>query len=273
MKRSVYNMLIVISVLLIVTFYFGPILWTILMSLRPEEEVYSVSLPSQIIFDRYARVFTSDRYIPTFINSIQISAIVVPSIVLVAAPAAYAIARFRIIRGRSLFFIFYLTMMMMPPVAIAGYIYTLLNDWKLYDTISGLSLVYIGFFTPFAIWILTSYFRGIPVEVEEAALIDGASRFDIFRRIILPISLPGIAVTLILCYILVWSEFLIAFTVTLTYASRPVTIGTLLFIGVLELRWSEVATAAIISIIPVLIVVFLTNRYIVGGLVGAIIRG
>lgn len=273
MKFNLYKVLLCISIVLVVVFYFGPIFWTILISLKPEEEVYSLSLPSTLIFDRYYKVFLSDRFIPTFLNSFKIAFVTTPLLILIALPSSYAIARFREFKGRSFVFTFFLVMMLLPQVAIAGYIYNMLSDLGLYDTIPGLIITYSGLFTPFAIWILTSYFRGVPKEIEEAALVDGASKLSVLTRVILPISLPGIAVTAILCFIIIWSEFFIAFTSTLTYNARPVTIGTLLFVGVYELRWSEVATAALIATLPVLILAFLTSKYIVRGLTAAIIRG
>ncbi|MEM0111849.1 MAG: carbohydrate ABC transporter permease [Candidatus Parvarchaeota archaeon] len=273
MKVNSFSILLCIGVMLVILFYFGPIFWAVLMSLRPEEEVYSLSLPSRLIFERYYIVATSDKYIPTFFNSLKATAIATPLVVLIASPASYVIARMREIKGRVAFFMFYLLMMFLPPVALAGYLYELLINMKLYDTIPGLILVYSGLFTPFAIWILSSYFRGIPKEIEEAAMVDGASRLQMLFKIILPISLPGVAVTSILVFISVWSEFLIANTITLTYNSRPVTLGVLMFAGVLEMRWSEIATAAIIGMMPVMIIAFLTSRYIVRGLSAAIIRG
>jgi ABC-type glycerol-3-phosphate transport system permease component len=273
MRISLYKVLLLIAIIFIIIFYFGPVFWAILISLKPEEEVYSINLPSRIMFDRYYSVLLSGKFLPTFLNSFKIASAATPLTVFLASPAAYAIARFREFKGRTGIFIFFLILMLLPYVAITGYIYSMLAGLGLYDTIPGVVLTYIGLFTPFAIWILSSYFRGIPKEVEEAALVDGASRLSILTRVILPISLPGIAVTAILCFILIWSEFLVAFTITLTYNARPVTIGTLLFIGVYELRWSEVATAAIISTIPILVIVFLTSKYIIRGITAAVIRG
>lgn len=273
MKLAVYRMMLYIGALAVVIFYFGPIFWTILTSLKPETEVYSLSLPSTIVIDRYIKVITSDRYIPTLYNSLRITLITVPLTLMVSSPAAYAIARFAEFRIRGALFLLFLVLAFLPHVAIAGYIYSLLTDMGLYDTVAGLIFTYTGVFTPITIWILTSYFRGIPKEIEEAALVDGASKRGVFIRIILPLSLPGIAIVGIICFILVWSEFLLAFTTTLTYNARPVTIGTLLFVGLLELQWSEVATAAMISIVPVVIMAFLTSTYIVRGLISGIIKG
>lgn len=273
MRIGLYNILLFIAVVFIVIFYFGPFFWTILISLKPEEEVYSIGLPSKFMFDRYYKVLLSDRFIPTFLNSFKIAFATTPLIVLIASPAAYAIARFKEFRGRTGVFILFLVLMLLPHVAIAGYIYNMLTGLGLYDTIPGVVLTYTGLFTPFAIWTLSSYFRSVPKEIEEAAFMDGASRLSILTRVILPISLPGIAVTTILCFILIWSEFLVAFTITLTYNARPVTIGTLLFVGLYELQWSEVATAAIIATIPVLVIAFLTSKYIIRGLIAAVIRG
>lgn len=273
MKVRSYNILLFVGVVFVILFYFGPIFWAILMSLRPEEEIYSLSLPSKLVFDRYYRVATSDKFIPTLFNSLKATVVVTPLTVLISSPAAYAIARIREFKGRAWLFMFYLVLMFLPPVAIAGYLYNLLTSIGLYDTIPGLIVTYAGLYTPFAIWVLSSYFRGIPQEIEEAAMIDGASRSQMLFRIILPMSLPGIAVSSILVFILVWSEFIIANTITLTYNSRTVTLGVLMFAGVLEMKWSEIATAAIIGMIPVIVIAFLTSKYIVRGLTAAVIRG
>lgn len=272
MRTRIYRVLLYYGVLSIVIFYFGPVFYTILTSLKPETEVYSIGMPSRILPDRYIKVLTSDRYLPTFINSLIITLITTPLLLIFSTPAAYAIARFTEFRRRGVLFAFFLSLAFLPHVAIAGYIYSFITSLGLYDTVTGLILTYSGLFTPITIWILTSYFIGIPREIEEAAFIDGASRRVVLFKISLPLSLPGISVAGIICFILVWSEFLLAFTTTLTYNSRPVTIGTLLFVGLLELQWSEVATAALISILPVVIMSFFTSKYIIRGLAGVIIK-
>lgn len=198
------------------------------------------------------------------------SLIATPFILAVASPAAFAITRVKELKGRTWIFMFFLLFMLLPPVAIVGYLYLLLGELKLFDSIIGLSLVYTAWLTPFAIWILSSYLRGVPKELEEAAIVDGASKFQLFLRVILPVALPGIIVTGIISFVNIWQEFLIAFSLTTTNAARTVTIGSLMFVGLYELKWSEVMTASIVATIPVAIVTFVAQKYIVRGLIAGI---
>jgi len=257
-----------------VTFYLGPYFFAILTSLKPEAEVYILSLPSRFVFERYVKVITYYEYFPAMLNSIVIAACAVPLILILASPAAYAITRLRELKGRSLFFMLFLVMMLLPLPAVIGYLYLFTTLIGVYDTKFGVILVYSGIFTPLAVWILSTYFRGVPKELEEAAMIDGASRFRVFSSVLLPVSVPGLVVTAIISFIIIWSEFIVAFTITLTLQSRTVTVGTFLFTGTLyELNWPEVAAASVIATIPVAIVAFLTQRYIVKGLISGVVRG
>ncbi|MDW8021392.1 MAG: carbohydrate ABC transporter permease [Nitrososphaerota archaeon] len=273
MKSISYKTFLYIGITILTIFYLGPFLFTVMTSLKPEAEVYSLSLPSQLIFDRYVDVITYPEYLPAMLNSIIVSVCTVPLILLLASPAAYAITRFRELKGRSLFFMLFLIMMLLPLPAVIGYLYLFTSSVGIYDTKLGVILVYAGIFTPLAVWILSTYFRGVPKELEEAAMIDGASMFKIFTSVILPVSLPGLAVTTIISFISIWSEFIVAFTITLSLESRTVTVGTFVFTGTLyELNWPEVAAASVIATIPVAIVAFMMQRYIVKGLISGIIR-
>lgn len=273
MKNISYKALLYVGVVVLAAFYLGPYLFAVITSLKPEAEVYSLSLPSRLIFDRYIRVITYQEYLPAMRNSIIISVCTVPLILLLSSPAAYAITRIREFKGRSLFFMIFLVMMLLPLPAVIGYLYLFTTSVGIYDTLVGMILVYTGIFTPLAVWILSTYFRGVPRELEEAAMIDGASSFRIFRSILLPVSLPGLAVIAIISFISIWSEFIVAFTITLSLQSRTVTVGTFVFTGTLyELNWPEVAAASIIATIPVAMVAFVMQRYIIRGIISGVVR-
>jgi len=149
---------------------------------------------------------------------------------------------------------------------MTGYIHLLISSSRLYNTVTGLVITYAALRSAVMIWLLFSYVKGIPIEVEEAALIDGCDTFQIFTRIVLPLTLPGLGVAAIFCFISLWGEFVIAFSITMTNAARTVPIGTLLFTGVYELNWGEIATACTIATIPPIILALIAQKFIIGGL-------
>ena len=192
-------------------------------------------------------------------------------VVLLGTPAAYAFARFEMWRRDDLF-LFILATRMAPPVCLVIPFYLIYSRLGLIDTHIGLIIAYLTFNLSFYVWVLRSFCRDLPVELEEAAMVEGYPRWQVLRRIVLPLLRPGIVATAVLCFIFAWNEFLFAFMLGgATVKTLPVAIPTL--ITTQGVKWGEMAIVGIVALVPILIVVFLLQRHIVRGLTLGAVKG
>jgi multiple sugar transport system permease protein len=192
-------------------------------------------------------------------------------VVIIGTPAAYAFARFEIWRRDDLF-LFILATRMAPPVCLVIPFYLIYSKLGLIDTYVGLTIAYLTFNLSFYVWVLRSFCRDLPVELEEAAMVEGYPRWQVLRRIVLPLLRPGIVATAVLCFIFAWNEFLFAFMLGgKTVKTLPVAIPTL--ITTQGVKWGEMAIVGIVALVPILIVVFLLQRHIVRGLTLGAVKG
>jgi multiple sugar transport system permease protein len=268
--RVIYWIVFVSALAVITIFYIGPLIWVILVSLRPEVERFSFSLPSSITWERYSAVLFDYRFYPTLINSIKVCLVTTAAVLLVATPASYAIVRLKRLKLRGPIFMLFLLTFIFPGIAYLGYIYSVISSAGLFNTISGLIVVYSSLQVSGSIWLLSSFMRGIPVEVEEAGLIDGCNNRQVFTRIILPLMLTGLGITAIFTFIGVWGEFTIMYSITMTNSARTVTGGVIQFTGVHELNWSEISTASVIAMIPPVALALAAQKFIISGLTAGI---
>jgi multiple sugar transport system permease protein len=192
-------------------------------------------------------------------------------VLLVAMPAAYYTARHRF-RGRGLFLLIVLITQMLQPTALIVGIYKEFLSFHLINTVWALILVNAGFNMAFAVWILNAYFQSIPVELEEAAMVDGSSRLGTLRRITLPLAMPGVVTALIFTFIAAWNEFIVALTLTTSNNVMPLTVRLDMFIGQYTVDWQHLFGASVVATIPVLILFALIERRVVGGLTAGSIR-
>jgi len=192
-------------------------------------------------------------------------------VVIIGTPAAYAFARFEIWRRDDLF-LFILATRMAPPVCLVIPFYLIYSKLGLIDTYVGLIIAYLTFNLSFYVWVLRSFCRDLPIELEEAAMVEGYPRWQVLRRIVLPLLRPGIVATAVLCFIFAWNEFLFAFMLGgKTVKTLPVAIPTL--ITTQGVKWGEMAIVGIVALVPILIVVFLLQRHIVRGLTLGAVKG
>lgn len=192
-------------------------------------------------------------------------------VVLIGTPAAYAFARFEMWRRDDLF-LFILATRMAPPVCLVIPLYLIYSKLGLIDTYVGLTVAYLTFNLSFYVWVLRSFCRDLPVELEEAAMVEGYPRWQVLRRIVLPLLRPGIVATAVLCFIFAWNEFLFAFMLGgKAVKTLPVAIPTL--ITTQGVKWGEMAIVGIVALAPILIVVFFLQRHIVRGLTLGAVKG
>lgn len=248
-----------------------PIWWMIVVSARSRVELFD--RPDFIIrsfyFQNYTNVINKPSYQGYMVNSIIIATSNALLVTVLALLATYALSRFKLAGTDNIFF-WTITNRMAPPAAFLLPLYIMFSVRVggvpiLYDSRLGLILLYCVFNLPFAIWLLKGVMDGIPIELDEAAMIDGAGTFGIIRLVIVPLAAPGMAVTAILSWVFAWNEYLFAATLTNVNA-RTITTGLAEFVTVTGTNWGEMAAVAALTLIPSIIFVTLAQRYIVMGL-------
>lgn len=246
----------------------------LLASVRPEAALFSGrSLWSGApILDHYRALFTDRDFLVPIRNSLVVAGATTALCVAVGSAAAYALTRLEF-RGKQAVLGFVLAVTMFPQISIVSPLYLLLRALGLIDTYPGLVLPYLTFAMPLAVWLLASFFRQLPRELEEAALVDGATRWQTFSRILLPLAAPGIATTAILTFIYCWNEFLFALSFTLGPERQTVPVAIALFRGQYQVPWGEILAGAVVATLPVAAVVLLFQRRIVQGLTSGAVKG
>lgn len=249
-----------------------PIYWLFVVSARSRVELFGG--PSFIQTTFFAENYTKPLFNPTFqkymLNSITIATANALLVSFLALTATYALSRWRLQGDENIFF-WTITNRMAPPAAFLLPLFLLftrvfkLGDWSLFDTRLGLILLYCVFNLPFAIWLMKGIIDGIPIELDEAALVDGANTWTVLTKIIAPLAAPGIAITAILSWVFAWNEYLFAATLT-SVDARTITTGLAEFVTVTGTNWGEMAAVAMLALLPALLFLALVQRYIVMGL-------
>ncbi len=260
-------------VLALVIFSLLPIYFFIVTSLKTEAAALSLP-PSYLFFDytvrNYVRVFTEQPFALYLFNSLAISALTVFFSLVLGAPCAYAFSRlsFRF-KEQSMFMI--LTMRMMPPICLALPFFTMFNELGMMDSRFGLSMVYLSFALPMVIWMMKVFFDAIPISLEEAACIDGASPIVVFWKVALPLVRQGLVTSGILIWVLSWNEFLFAMVLTRRWAkTAPVAINNLMRYQ--ELNWSQVAAGSVSVMAPAVLIALLLRKYLIKGWVSGAVK-
>ncbi len=281
-QRSVQHVVIAVAAVVLLVWTLFPFVWILLTSLKNPGDI--ISVPPKFVFtpttDNYAALVLGEQrgqYSSTrpdfplfFLNSVIISLGAVALSMAASIPAAYALARFDFPLKNALAFVF-MSFRFVPFIAFVIPLYLLYQRFDLYNTHLGLILAYQLITLPFTIWMLRSFFMEIPSEIQEAAKIDGCSWFGVLTRVILPLSMPGISVTVILGFIFCWN----AFNYPLMLAGRqtfPVTVGAIQFISYEQVLWGQMAAATIVAALPQLLLSLLVQKYIVRGLTMGAVR-
>ncbi len=260
------------SILLLIWIF--PLLWAALVSLKSENEV--LAYPPNFVFDPIAQnykdaLFGDISIVQSLITSVIISVSTTVLTIMLAVPAAYAFARLMLLGKKTLGF-YTLSTQMVPPVGLVIPYFLILNRISWLDTYHGMIIVYLTFSLPFAIWLLVSYMEDIPLEMEEAAFLDKASRLQALWYIIIPQVRGGIAVTIIFVFLNAWNEFLFAVQLG-GNTVRPVTVAMYNFVSVEQTLWAKLSAAALIAMLPVLIIGIVAQKQIVKGLTLGAIKG
>jgi multiple sugar transport system permease protein len=263
-----------IGILVVILYALIPVAWITSLSLKKPEEIIDRKFFSGFSFENYEAVFSDDTFLAALINSIGIATIATLISIVLAALAAYATSRLDF-TGKFVILSGALAVAMFPPISIVGSLFDMWRAIGLYDTWLGLIIPYMTFTLPLAIYILSAFFREIPWELEQAAQVDGATPFQAFRKIIVPLAAPGVFTAAILVFIFAWNDFIFATTLTSTDAARTVPAALAFFTGASQFEQpiGAVAAAAVVVTIPIIIMVFIFQRRIVAGLTAGAVKG
>jgi multiple sugar transport system permease protein len=265
----------IILTIFIVVYALIPLLWILSLSFKSPATVTDGKLiPSDFSWENYSTIFTTGVFVKPLINSIGITIISTVIAVSLATLAAYAIARLDF-PGKRLVLSAALAIAMFPPISIVGPIFNIWRNIGLYDTWPGLIIPYMTFALPMAIWTLSAFFREIPWELEQAAGVDGATPFQAFRKVIVPLAAPGVFTSAILVFFFAWNDFVFAITLTSTDRSRTVPAALNFFTGASQFQQptGAISAAAIVVTIPIIILVLAFQRRIVAGLTSGAVKG
>jgi multiple sugar transport system permease protein len=268
-----------IAILAVLVLALVPVVWLASLSLKPPDAVADQSFfPSEISFENYESLFTggiSDSpFVKPLINSVVIALTTTAISIVLASFAAYAIARLEF-PGKRLILVGALAIAMFPPISTVGPLFDMWRAIGLYDTYPGLIIPYLTFSLPLAIYVLVAFFREIPWELEQAAQVDGATPFQAFRKVIVPLAAPGVFTAAILVFIFAWNDFLFAISLTSSDASRTVPAALAFFTG--ESSFTQptgsIAAAAVLVTVPIIVFVLFFQRRIVAGLTAGAVKG
>lgn len=259
-----------IILMLALIFFLSPVVWMLLTSFKTQAEVFSnppVFVPGQFNFDNYVKALAPSPEGSGALAAIRDSLIVSLSTAVVSvgfgALAAYSMARYR--TGGDQFSFWILSTRMFPPVASALPLFLIFRDIKILDTYWALIFANTVFNLPFAVWLLKGFIEETPVELEEAALIDGTTVFGAFWRVTLPLIAPGIVASLLFTFVFTWNEFMFALLMTRRIV-RPLTVVIPTLVGGHEILWGQIAAAGVIAVIPGILLALFLQRYLIRGL-------
>jgi multiple sugar transport system permease protein len=265
-----------VGILLVVMYALIPVIWIVSLSLKKTENIADGKyLPTGgISFENYTSLFDSGEFVRPLLNSIIAAGLATLFSIILAAMAAYAIARLDF-PGKTAILAGALALAIFPPISVVGSLFDLWRTIGLFDTLPGLIIPYMTFALPLAIYTLSAFFREIPWELEQAAQIDGATPWQAFTKVIVPLATPGVFTAAILVFIFAWNDFLFAITLTSTDASQTVPAAMAFFTGSSQFAdpTGAIAAAAVVVTVPIIIMVLIFQRRIVAGLTAGAVKG
>ncbi len=264
-----------LAILAYIAFALFPLFWLLKVSVTPNDLLYSEGVrmwPSRATWDHYRFVIENSAFPTFFKNSVIVAGSTALAVTVLSSLSGYALSRFRF-KGKYWIVALMLITQMFPLVMLVAPIFKMLSPLGLTNSLTGLVIVYTAFNVPFATFLMQSFFDGSPKDLEEAAMIDGASRFTAFRQIILPLTLPGIAATLGFVFTAAWSELLFALMLISGNQSATFPVGLLTFVSKFSVDFGQMMAAGVLALIPACLFFLLIQRYLVQGLTAGAVKG
>jgi multiple sugar transport system permease protein len=262
-KAGTYALLLA----LIVVFFF-PVIWIFLTSIKTTGEIYAwppVFIPTEPTLAHYKAVLFGSNLGRYIVNSIIVSSLSTVAIIFLGSLAGYGLGRVRF-RGSAVLMVFFLALSMFPQLTIVPSIFIWFRNAGLLNNYLGLILAYTALFLPLALWIMTTYFRTIPDEIEDSAKMDGCGAFRFIWQILVPLSIPGVVAGALVVFILSWMEFFLALIILAKDKLRTATVGIALYPGEYAFPWELITTATLLAIIPIFLLTVFFQKQIIGGL-------
>jgi multiple sugar transport system permease protein len=267
LRRRLADLLTYLGLAVAMVFFLAPFFWIVTTSLKGNEDFFSfppVWIPAEPSLAHYWALFTRASGGRYFANSLVISTLSMVAALLVSVPTGYAIARWRF--GGGVLSIFLLVLRMLPAIALIIPLYVMYRALGLTNSYLGLVIVYTVVYIPFAVWLLVGFLRDFPIEIEEAALIDGCSRLRALVTVVVPIVAPGLAVVALFAFIATWNEFLFAVVLTGIETKTMMVLVTSFTSGGTDMFYGEASASVVLGVLPAFAVAFLLQRYLVKGL-------
>lgn len=275
MNKHLKNVSFYALVLIIVVIAVFPFYYAVITSFKTGTALFEVDyLPRSLDWGNYAEVLGKANFLRSIANSVLIAGATVGFAMFLAVTASYALARVRF-RGRGLLLMSILAVSMFPQIAVLAGLFELVRALGIYNTPWAMILSYTIFTLPFTVWVLTTFMRDLPIEIEEAAIIDGATPWNIITQVFLPLMWPALVTTGLLAFIGAWNEFLFALTFTASETQRTVPVAIALLSGSSEFEtpWGMLMAASVIVTVPLIILVLIFQRKIVAGLTAGGVKG
>ncbi len=261
----------------------SPYLWLAISSFKTEGEIFQMPpniLPEEPVTINYERALNllsqegraTPLILPGLVNSFQIATISTVLLIIVSCLAGYAFARL-VFPGRTFLLILLLLLRMLPGIVLAVPVFVMAATTKLLDTKLVLIIVYTAFNAPFAVWLLSVFFQEVPRELEDAAMVDGCTKFELLRHIYIPLALPAIATVGILVFLSMWNEFMFGVLLTSTTAAKTAPVALASLISARDTRWGIMTAGGILQTLPSLVVVIFMQRFIIKGLTFGAVKG
>jgi multiple sugar transport system permease protein len=264
-----------IAVVGIMVFCLFPFYWLLNTSLKTGQDLSSAKLfPPNPTLENYKSIFEDSDFTTALRNSIIVSAITTALALVIGSLAGYALARLRF-RGKFILLAIILSVTTFPPIAIAAPMFKFWTDLGIYDTLLGLVPPFLAFTLPLTIYLLASFFKEIPRDLSDAALVDGATHFQAFRKVVVPLAAPGLVTAGLLSFIWAWNEFLLAITLTSSPSARPVPPALAFFTGSqkFEVPLGTITAATVVVTVPLVILALIFQKRIVAGLTAGAVKG
>lgn len=287
-KKYGQQALFIVLLIVILFYLLFPFYWAVVSSFKTPNEMFQVPVsyvPASFQLDNYGVVFRNDDFARGLLNSTIVSLSVTLLSLLIGSFAAYALGRLPF-RGKSTILYTLLAMTMFPLIAIVGSLFTFVRNpcvvvggecpaLSMFNTLWALIITYLVFTLPFTTWVLTNFFKSLPAELEQAAMVDGATPFQTFYMVLLPLTIPAVVTTGMLAFIAAWNEFIFALTFTLDFNARTVQPAIAFFRGASEreIPWGNIMAASVVVTIPLIILVLVFQRRIVEGLTAGAVKG